>query len=105
MLTSDAEVTEPMSLAHTEPTWRADAACQGATANHFYPPSVTETRDGRRRREDAARALCGQCPVQASCLEYALYVQEPYGIWGGLTEVERRRLVRRDAQGVPASVR
>lgn len=94
-----------MSLAHTEPTWRADAACQGATAGHFYPPSITETRDERRRREDAARALCGQCPVQVSCLEYALYVHEPYGIWGGLTEVERRRLVRREAEGVPAGAR
>lgn len=91
-----------MSLAHTEPTWRAQAACQGATASHFYPPSVTETRDERRRREDAARALCGRCPVQEPCLEYALYVQEPYGIWGGLTEVERRRLLRREGAGVSA---
>lgn len=83
-----------MSLAQIEPTWRADAACQGATAEHFYPPSVTESRDERRDRESAARALCARCPVREACLDYALYVQEPYGIWGGLTEIERRRLLR-----------
>ena len=32
--------------------------------------------------------------MREACLEYALYVQEPYGIWGGMTEIERRRLVR-----------
>lgn len=81
-----------MSLAQVEPTWRAGAACQGATAEHFFPPSTTETREERTTRESAARELCNGCAVRDACLEYALYVQEPYGIWGGLTEAERRRL-------------
>jgi WhiB family redox-sensing transcriptional regulator len=83
-----------MSLAQEEPTWRAEAACHGATAEHFFPPPTTETRDERSAREDVARALCIRCHVREVCLEYALHVQEPYGIWGGLTEVERRRLRR-----------
>lgn len=87
-----------MSLAHVEPTWRAAAACQGATAGRFYPPSTPETREERTAREDAARALCAGCGVRDACLQYALFVQEPYGIWGGLTEAERRRLLRTSAR-------
>lgn len=83
------------ALAHVEPTWRSAAACQGSTAGAFYPPNSTETREQRAQREGVARSLCGRCPVQQACLEYALFVQEPYGIWGGLNELERRRLLRR----------
>lgn len=82
------------SLASAEPTWRAMAACRGSTAAAFYPPSTVETREQRARRERAARQLCGRCVVREACLEYALYVREPYGIWGGLNEIERRRLMR-----------
>ncbi len=85
----------PPVLARSELTWRASAACQGSTAAAFYPPNTTETRDERLRREASARELCGRCAVRQACLEYALYVQEPYGIWGGLNEMERRRLLRR----------
>jgi len=84
-------------LAHVESTWRADAACQSTSAAHFYPPSTTETRDQRHDRESAARELCTRCAVRDTCLEYALFVQEPYGIWGGMTEMERRRILRRRA--------
>lgn len=80
-----------------EPSWRAGAVCHGSTAAHFYPPATTETRDERLTRENAARALCSHCPVRAACLDYALGVGEPYGIWGGLTEAERRRLRREPA--------
>jgi WhiB family redox-sensing transcriptional regulator len=88
-----------MSVARAEATWRANAACQGSSANLFYPPSNIEARETRMRREGAARALCQACSVREACLEYALYVQEPHGIWGGLTEVERRRLIRRSSVG------
>lgn len=88
-----------MSLAQVDATWRADAACEGASAVHFYPPSSIESREQRQKRETAARSLCAACSVRDACLEYALYVQEPYGIWGGLSEMERRRLQRRRAVG------
>jgi WhiB family redox-sensing transcriptional regulator len=37
-----------------------------------------------------AKSICRVCPVNAECLDYALTIREPYGIWGGLTETERR---------------
>jgi WhiB family redox-sensing transcriptional regulator len=86
-------------LAVLETTWRAAAACHDGSANAFYPPSTTENREQRQEREAEARALCRRCGVRQTCLEYALYVQEPYGIWGGLTELERRRLLRTRAGG------
>jgi WhiB family transcriptional regulator, redox-sensing transcriptional regulator len=58
----------------------------------FFPPSVAERRDVREAREARAKMICAQCIVQQECLEFALRVHEPHGIWGGLTEAERRRL-------------
>jgi WhiB family redox-sensing transcriptional regulator len=56
------------------------------------PPLREESDTDRRAREDAAKRVCAACPVRQECLDYALRVREQYGIWGGLTEVERRAL-------------
>ena len=45
-----------------------------------------------QRLFDAARRVCGQCPVTTECLEFALGTNQESGVWGGLTEEERRRL-------------
>lgn len=90
-LTAPGQVSE---LPRVEPRWRAEAACKDSTAAAFYPPNTTESRQQRQAREGSARAVCARCEVRQPCLEYALYVQEPYGIWGGLNELERRRLLR-----------
>ncbi|MCW2615379.1 MAG: Transcription factor WhiB [Frankiales bacterium] len=79
----------------TQPVWRVDAQCRSKNAVHFFAPSHVESKSDKQVRESAARALCGACKVRAQCLEYALDVQEPHGIWGGLNEAERRRIVRR----------
>ena len=81
------------------PAWRADAQCRHKNAVHFFPPAHFERKPEKDAREGAARALCGACRVQRDCLEYALQVQEPHGIWGGLNELERRRLLRERAAG------
>ena len=65
---------------------------------HFSAHGHLERREEKQRREAAARALCAACPVQVDCLDYALVVQEPHGIWGGLNELERRRLLRLRAE-------
>jgi WhiB family transcriptional regulator, redox-sensing transcriptional regulator len=52
----------------------------------------SESADVRRVRESEAKRICAGCPVQRECLEYALRVREPFGIWGGLNETERRAL-------------
>jgi WhiB family redox-sensing transcriptional regulator len=63
----------------------------------FFPPSVSEARVEREVRESRAKAICASCPVQTICLDYALGIQEPHGIWGGLTETERRTVLERRA--------
>jgi WhiB family redox-sensing transcriptional regulator len=47
----------------------------------------------RELREGRAKAICAGCPVQPQCLDHALAIQEPHGIWGGLTENERRAVL------------
>jgi WhiB family redox-sensing transcriptional regulator len=59
----------------------------------FFPPSLPERREEREAREARAKRICLDCPVLDDCLEFALRVREPHGIWGGLTEAERRRLL------------
>ena len=68
--------------------WQADAACRGMDSSGFFHPAE-ERNEARRRRIAAAKAICGQCPAKEACLEHALRVREPYGIWGGLSEDER----------------
>jgi WhiB family transcriptional regulator, redox-sensing transcriptional regulator len=73
-------------------TWEMRAACRGPASAPFFPPITAETSGARRRREAAAKRICSDCPVRSECLEYALRVREPFGIWGGRTEAERRDL-------------
>ena len=71
--------------------WQEDALCTGGQAGLFFPPSSAERKDERERREARAKAICAVCPVVEECRDYALTIREPYGIWGGYTESERRR--------------
>jgi WhiB family transcriptional regulator, redox-sensing transcriptional regulator len=76
-------------LSHMD-DWQLDALCRGNHAYLFFPPSTFERKDERERREMKAKAICGVCPVRQPCSEHAIQIREPFGIWGGLTEVERR---------------
>ena len=67
--------------------WRQKAACRGVDPDIFYPVTDEEAED--------AKAICASCPVQGACLEWALSVREKDGVWGGATERERRRILRR----------
>jgi WhiB family redox-sensing transcriptional regulator len=68
--------------------WRQHARCLGADPDVFYPSSDAD------EAADAAKAVCMVCPVREPCLEHAITAREKQGVWGGLTERERRRLVR-----------
>ncbi|MGI8707839.1 MAG: WhiB family transcriptional regulator [Actinomycetota bacterium] len=70
--------------------WREHAACLEYPAVLFFGLDDSEAPAERRGREDRAKRVCSTCAVRRECLEYALTTKEPYGIWGGLTEVERR---------------
>jgi hypothetical protein len=62
-----------------------------------------ERKPEKDYREGHARALCRECPVRETCLEYSLAIGETHGIWGGLNELERRRLARRRAADAAAA--
>ncbi|MDQ1425349.1 MAG: WhiB family transcriptional regulator, redox-sensing transcriptional regulator [Acidimicrobiaceae bacterium] len=83
------------STQHVTETWQLRAACRGPAARFFFPPTRSERKDEKVDREERAKAICAECAVRADCLDYALRIREPHGIWGGLTEVERRDLLQR----------
>ncbi|HEY2193636.1 MAG TPA: WhiB family transcriptional regulator [Actinomycetospora sp.] len=72
-------------------TWREQAACRDLDPELFFPASDEDTPKGRGDR-DAAKAVCAGCPVRAQCLAFGL--DEPVGVWGGLSESERRAVRR-----------
>ena len=74
-------------------SWQPIALCSGNHSHLFFPPSTSERKDEREKREARAKSICAVCPVRVPCLEYAAEIKEPYGIWGGLTEAERRQLI------------
>ena len=73
-----------------ETPWQVRAACRGPNTDVFYPPSTPERKKDQLKRESRAKAICARCEVRQECLDYALGIKEPHGIWGGLTERERR---------------
>lgn len=75
--------------------WQAHAACRGPEAFLFFAPNHFEKKDEKISRESRAKAICNSCAVRQDCLDYALAIREPHGIWGGLTEQERRAVIAR----------
>jgi WhiB family redox-sensing transcriptional regulator len=82
-----------VALGVVQDTWYLSASCRGPESALFFPPPTIEPRDVRERRETKAKVICSRCPVRGECLDFALRVREPHGIWGGLTELERRSLL------------
>ena len=68
-------------------TWNSRAACRGLDPLIFFPATDEEA--------EPAKDVCGTCDVRDACLEHALGVREREGVWGGCTERERRRIIRR----------
>jgi WhiB family transcriptional regulator, redox-sensing transcriptional regulator len=79
--------------------WQGKAACRGPQSAAFFPPSHAERKDEKASREARAKSICAECLVQNDCLDYAIRIREPHGIWGGLNEVERKALLDRRAAG------
>lgn len=77
-----------------EARWREEAACLAYPGVLFFGIDDAETPAERRGREDSAKGICLSCSVRQECLDFALATREPYGIWGGLTEIERRARLR-----------
>ena len=81
-------------LLATDAEWRERAACLEYPAILFFGLDDSETPVERRTREEKAKRVCFGCDVRRECLDYALSTREPYGIWGGLTEIERTARLR-----------
>jgi WhiB family redox-sensing transcriptional regulator len=77
---------EPGGEPVEEPDWQERALCAQTDPEAFFPEKGGSTREAKR--------ICAGCEVRAECLEYALAHDERFGIWGGLSERERRRLRR-----------
>lgn len=79
---------DPVILAETDTAlaWQAEALCAQTDPEAFFPEKGGSTRDAKR--------ICASCQVRSECLEYALQHDERFGIWGGLSERERRKLRR-----------
>jgi WhiB family transcriptional regulator, redox-sensing transcriptional regulator len=67
--------------------WQTDSLCAQTDPEAFFPEKGGSTRD--------AKKICTSCEVRSRCLEYALENDERFGIWGGLSERERRKLRKR----------
>ena len=90
MDTSDTE--ETMGIVESdsdESSWQLQANCLGVDPDLFFPERGASTKE--------AKAVCRGCTVREDCLEYALANGEKFGIWGGLSERERRRIRRQRA--------
>jgi len=70
--------------------WRLDAVCRGADPNLFFP--------GRGESTHIAKAMCRRCPVMLECRDYSLTIPDLRGVFGGLSEKERK-LFRRNVNG------
>ena len=70
-------------------SWQERALCAQTDPEAFFPEKGGSTREAKR--------VCQSCDVRAECLEYAIANDERFGIWGGLSERERRRIKRRGA--------
>ncbi|TFD29421.1 WhiB family transcriptional regulator [Cryobacterium cryoconiti] len=77
---TDAGDGDPLS-------WQSDSLCAQTDPEAFFPEKGGSTRD--------AKKICSSCEVRTQCLQYALANDERFGIWGGLSERERRKLRKR----------
>ena len=74
------------ALAVDELSWQDFANCRGADADLFFPERGASTRK--------AKSICAACEVKTDCLEFAIVQGEKFGIWGGMSERERRKVRR-----------
>ena len=89
-----------MSLSIERDDWRDDAACRDTDPDLFFPVGTT----GPAIEQIAnAKAVCHQCDAQTACLEFAIATNQDSGIWGGLSEDERRAIRRQRAAEMRAA--
>ncbi len=83
------ELSTKLAFDADDRLWMLEARCLDADPEAFFPEKGGSTREAKR--------ICATCPVRTECLEHALANDERFGIWGGLSERERRRAKRLSA--------
>lgn len=86
---------EALTVGGLDLAWQDFANCKGADPDLFFPERGASTRQ--------AKSICRECSVREECLEFAIVSSEKFGIWGGLSERERRK-IRKERQ-IAATVR
>jgi WhiB family redox-sensing transcriptional regulator len=82
-------------------SWRSDALCRDTDPELFFPVGTT----GQALVQiDHAKRVCGECSVRGACLDFAIATNQDSGIWGGLSEDERRNIRRARAAAQRAAV-
>jgi WhiB family redox-sensing transcriptional regulator len=97
-MSTPAEAAQP-DCGH-RPDWRVHAACRDSDPELFFPEG---TISSARTQVKTAKLICRGCPVSATCLTWAVAEGQEAGIWGGLTEDERRKLRHRGRGFRPAA--
>ena len=69
-----------------DPNWMARGLCANQPPEMFFPSDGVGV--------EVAKRICGKCPVQETCLEYALANRIDHGVWGGCSERQRRRILK-----------
>jgi WhiB family redox-sensing transcriptional regulator len=83
------ELLEALKEDGLDMAWQDFANCRGANPDLFFPERGASTR--------TAKSICRECTVQDQCLEFAIVSSEKFGIWGGMSERERRK-IRKERQ-------
>lgn len=81
-----ADRAAPLIDLPAPPAWYADALCPETDPEAFFPDKGGSTKPAKR--------TCASCPVRELCLQYAIENNERFGVWGGLSERQRRVLIR-----------
>ena len=83
------DLLEVLQTGGLDMAWQDLANCRGADPNLFFPERGASTR--------TAKGICRECQVRAECLEFAIVSSEKFGIWGMMSERERRK-IRKERQ-------
>ena len=81
-----------LALANADYGWRTRSICRDTDPDLFFPVGTTGQALVQIER---AKEVCAECPVHDECLQYALDTNQDSGIWGGMSEEERRNIRRR----------
>jgi hypothetical protein len=76
------------TVEYLDVSWHADALCAQVDTELWFPGKGGDVRPAKR--------VCAACPVRVECLDYALTTQQRFGIWGGVSERDRRKLSAQD---------